>query len=175
MSNAAIGRFFLFILLIALQVTLFDRIHLFGYATPLLYIYFIIKLPGNMNRNRVLLLSAILGLCVDAFNYTLGVNMLACVTIGFCRNFFLEWLAPRDLFQEYTPSIRLFGMGPFLRYTLIMTTLHHIVLFISESLSFFDLLALIFRVTGSVILTILLIFACESINFGVSKSEDRKL
>ena len=169
MPDTAIGRFFLFILLLLLQITLLDRIYLFGYAVPLLYILFIIKLPGNMNRNRVLFLSALLGLCVDWFNSTLGINMLACVSIGFFRSIFLNWLAPRDLFENYIPSFRLFGAWPFFRYAFIMTVLHHTILFISESVSFFDPLALFFRITGSVILTILLIFACESIHFGVSK------
>ena len=169
MSNAAIRRFFQFILLILLQITLFDKIYLFGYAVPLLYIYFIIKLPGNMNHSRVLFLSATLGLCVDWFNCTLGMNMLACVVIGGFRNIFLDWLAPRDLFEDYTPSFHLFGVWPFLRYVSIMTLLHHTILFISESLSFFDPLALFFRIAGSVILTIILIFAFESINFGVSR------
>ena len=169
MSNTAIGRFFLFILLILLQIILFDKIHLFGYATPLLYIYFIIKLPGHINRSLELFLSAILGLCVDWFDSTLGMNMLACVLIGFFRSFFLEWMAPRDLFEKYTPSFHSLGMWSFLRYAFIMTLFHHIILFTSESLSFFDPLALFFRITGSVILTIILIFACESFNFGVSK------
>ena len=169
MSNTAIGRFFSFILLILLQITLFDKIYLFGYATPLLYIYFIIKLPGNINRNWALFLSAILGLCVDAFNSTLGMNMLACVSIGFFRIFFLNWQAHRDLFEDYIPSFHSFGIWPFLRYAFIMTLLHHIILFTSEALSFFDLVALIFRIGGSIILTIILIFACESINIGVSK------
>ena len=166
MSETAIGRFFLFIVLMLTQITLFDKIHLFGYATPLLYIYFIIKLPGNMNRNLVMFLSAILGLCVDGFNCTLGMNMLACVSIGFFRSFFLDWQAPRDLYDEYVPSSHLFGVWPFLRYAFIMTLFHQIILFTTESLSFFDPLALLFRIVGSVIITILLIFACESINFG---------
>jgi hypothetical protein len=169
MLDTAIGRFFLFISLILLQITLFDKIHIFGYVTPLLYIYFIIKLPGNMNRSLVLFLSAILGLCIDGFNCVLGMNMLACVSIGFFRSFFLDWQAPRDLFEDYIPSSRLFGMWPFLRYAFIMTLLHHIILFTSESLSFFDPFALLFRIVGSVILTILLIFACESINFGATR------
>jgi len=169
MLNKAIVRFLLFILLILLQIMLFDKIHIFGYATPLLYIYFIIKLPGNLNRNRVLLMSAVLGLCIDMLNATLGMNMLACVSIGFFRIFFLNWMAPRDLFEDYTPSFLSFGMWPFLRYALIMTFVHHIILFTSEALSFFDFYALFFRIMGSVILTIILIFACESINSGASK------
>ncbi|MDR2805721.1 MAG: rod shape-determining protein MreD [Dysgonamonadaceae bacterium] len=169
MSGTTTGRIVLFILLIALQISLFDKIHLFGYATPLLYIYFIIKLPGAMNRNWTLALSAVLGLCVDLFNYTLGMNMLACVVIGLSRQSFLDWFAPRDLYENYFPSFHSLGKAAFLRYALMMALLHHIVLFTTESLSFFDPLSLIFRITGSLVLTILLIFAFESINSDVAK------
>jgi len=169
MQSTVLERFLLFILLIVLQITLFDEIHLFGVATPLLYIYFILKLPGNMNRISVLFLSAILGLIIDWFNHTLGVNMLACVIIGFFRSFLLNWLAPRELFENYSLSIRTFGVRIFFRYAFTMTLIHHVILFTVESLSFFDPLSLISRITGSIILTALLIFAFESINFGVSK------
>ncbi|MDR0541405.1 MAG: rod shape-determining protein MreD [Dysgonamonadaceae bacterium] len=169
MLNAAIRQILLFILLILLQIMLFDKIHLFRVATPMLYIYFILKLPGRMNRNMVLFVSAFLGLCIDLFNHTMGMNMLACTIMGFFRYSLLDLFAPRDLFEGYSPSFRSFGMGAFLRYALVVALLHHFILFTAESLSFFDPLALIFRITGSVILTILLIFAFESIHFDTSK------
>ncbi|GHV22498.1 rod shape-determining protein MreD [Clostridia bacterium] len=169
MSSSGIGRIFLFILLVFLQVWLFDKIHLFGYVTPLLYIYFIIKLPGDMNQNLVLLLSALLGLSVDLFEYTLGLNMLACVVTGFLRCYLLNLYAPRDLFESYSPSFDSFGATGFLRYALLITFIHQLVLFTTESFSLFDPVSLIFRIAGSVILTMFLIFAFESINFGVSK------
>jgi rod shape-determining protein MreD len=165
MSDTVIGRIFLFLLLVALQTALFDRIHLFGCATPLLYIYFIIKLPGSMNRNAVLLLAAGLGLCVDLLSHTSGMNMLACVVVGFGRYFLLDWFIPRDLNIEYAPSFRSLGMPVFLRYALVVTLLHHAVLFSAESFSLFDPLSLILRIAGSLILTMLLIFAFENLRF----------
>jgi rod shape-determining protein MreD len=169
MSSSGIGRIFLFILLVFLQVWLFDKIHLFGYVMPLLYIYFIIKLPGDMNPNVVLLLSALMGLSVDLFEYTLGLNMLACVVAGFLRCYLLNMLVPRDIFESFIPSFDSMGAAVFFRYAFLMTLFHQIILFTTESLSLFDPLSLIFRVAGSVILTMFLIFAFESINFGVSK------
>jgi rod shape-determining protein MreD len=165
MAGTAIGRMVLFVLLILLQITLFDKIHVFGCATPLLYIYFILKLPGGMNRNLVLVLSAVLGLCIDIFDHTMGMNMLACVVGGFSRRFFLDWFVPRDVHEDYVPSFRSLGMGIFLRYACAMTLLHHVVLFVAEAMSLLEPLVLLSRIVGSAILTLLLIFACESINF----------
>jgi rod shape-determining protein MreD len=163
------GRVLLFILLTALQVTLCDKIHLFGYATPMLYLYFILKLPGHMNRNHVLFQSALLGLCVDVFNHTLGMNMLACVVVGFFRYTFLDWFVPRDVHENYCPSFQMLGATTFLRYACAVILLHHIVLFTVESLSFFDPLALLLRIVGSAALTLFIIVAFESINFDVAK------
>jgi rod shape-determining protein MreD len=169
MSSSGIKQVLLFILLVFLQVWLFNKIHLMGYATPLLYIYFIIKLPGDMNRNMVMILSAFIGLCVDLFEYTLGLNMLACVVAGFVRYYFLKLFAPRDIFESLVPSFDSFGRALFLRYAGTVTFLFLMILFITESLSLFDPLTLIFRIAGSFILTMLLIFAFESINSGVSR------
>jgi rod shape-determining protein MreD len=164
MSNSTLKQIGLFLLLVALQLVLLDKIHLFGYATPLIYIYFIIRLPGNMNRSLVLFLSALLGLSLDLFSYTLGINMLACVIIGFSRRFILNSFAPRDLHEDYDPSFHSFGKLLFLEYAVVMTLLHHLVLFSVESLSLFDFQALLFRVAGSAILTLSLVFTLESIN-----------
>jgi rod shape-determining protein MreD len=166
MAGTATGRILQFILLLALQITLFDRIHLFGCATPLFYIYFIIKLPGNTNRNILLLLSALLGLSIDLFHHTLGINMLACVVIGFGRHSLLDWFVPHDMFENYLPSVRSLGVSVFYRYVLAMTLLHHIILFSTESLSWFDPLSLLFSIAGSAVLTMALIFASETIYFG---------
>jgi rod shape-determining protein MreD len=167
MSSSGIRQILLFILLVFLQVWLFNRIHLWGYATPLLYIYFILKLPGDMNRNLVMILSALIGLCVDLFEYTLGLNMLACVVIGFMRYYFLKLFAPRDIFESLIPSFNSFGQSLFLRYAVAMTFLFLVILVVVESLSLFDPLTLTFRIAGSFILTMLLIYAFESINSGV--------
>jgi rod shape-determining protein MreD len=166
MFGTVIRQTLLFILLVVLQVWLFNKIHLFGYITPLLSVYFIIKLPGDINRNTVLILAAFWGLTIDFFEYTLGVNMLACVITAFIRPYLLKMYVPRDLFDYYTPAFGTLGMAVFLRYAAVMTFIHHFFVFTIESFSFFDPVSLFFRIIGSTVLTILLIFACESINSG---------
>lgn len=62
-----------FLALIAAQVAVCNHIHLFGYAMPMVYIYFIMLLPGNMSRWSVLLLAFVLGLVIDMFSGTPGM------------------------------------------------------------------------------------------------------
>ena len=163
MSIFWIRQTFSFILLVFMQVWLFNKIHLFGFVTPLLYIYFVIKLPVDLNRNWVVILSALMGLTIDLFNFTLGMNMLAATIIAFFRFYLLKLFAPRDVFETYVPSFSTFGKALFFRYALLMTLFHQIILFTSESFSLFDPLSLVLRVIGSTILTMLLIYTLESL------------
>jgi len=155
----------LFFLLFFLQIWLFDNIRLFGVATPILYVYFLIKLPGRMNRNVVMLLSVLLGFFVDVFGGTLGLSMTAMTITSFLRHYLLKIFAPEDVFEDYLPSFSAFGKYLFMQYAGIATFIHIALIFVLESLSLFNPLLLLLRIAGSFILTILLIFAFESINF----------
>lgn len=169
MSNLRIGQILRFIVLVFLQIGLFNRIHLGGYAIPLLYIYYIIKMPLDTNRSAVLILSASMGLCIDIFNYTLGLNMLSCTVIGFLRYFLLKLFSPRDVFEFCIPSIHSFGKTLFFQYSSIVILLHQIVLFTTESLSTSSLSNLFLNIAGSSILTTAIIYIFENINLGNSK------
>jgi len=169
MKKISIRLILLFILLIFLQVWLFGNIHLFSFATPLVYIYFLIKLPINMNRNVVLCLSVLLGFIIDIFNGTLGLSMLAMVIIGFLRYFLLKLLAPRDALDDSMPSFSTFGKLIFIRYAGVVSFIYIFLLYSIESFSLFTPLLLFLRIISSFTLTILLIFAFESINFDVLK------
>ncbi|GHT76586.1 rod shape-determining protein MreD [Bacteroidia bacterium] len=160
-----IGLVFLFIVLVVLQIGLFDKIHLFGYATPLLSIYFIIKLPARINKSLLLIWAAFLGLTIDLFTGTLGLNLLACVVSAFLRPSILKLFEPRDQLANYLPSyISLGGQWMFIRYAVAMTLLHHFCIFTVETFVLFNLWNLILHIIASAILTILLIIACESLH-----------
>lgn len=158
-----------FVFLVILQIWILNRIHLFGFATPLLYIYFILKLPANMGRNYLLLIAFMLGLVIDFFSYTLGFNMLACTVMGFSRYYIFNAFAPRDMANAFIPSIETFGTPLFMRYAVILTVIHHIVFFVAESFTLFDLFTLSLKVVGSVVLTMLLIWGIEQLKLDFLK------
>jgi len=169
MNSISLKLVFLFFILIILQVWLFGNIHLFGFATPLLYVYFIIKLPIRMNPNVAMLLSALLGFIIDFFGGTLGLNMTAMIITGFLRHFLVRLFAPKDIFEDYIPSFTTFGKFLFLRYAGLITFILVFLLYLIESFSLFSPGILFLRITGSFTLTILLIFAFESLNVDVYK------
>ena len=150
--NSWLRYFFLFIVVVFLQVTIGNSIHLLGVAIPFLYIYFIIRLPLSLSVNWTLTLAFILGLVIDIFSNTPGMNALACTVVAFLRKPILNLYTPRgEDYSESEPSI--------LTFSLCFCTL----LFVIESFSFFDIGRLIVRVLASTILTFLVILGMDSL------------
>ena len=71
MSIEFFKRLMLYVVLVLSQALVLNHIHLFGYATPLLYIYFVVSFPRNYPKWGIILWSFLLGLNVDAFSNSL--------------------------------------------------------------------------------------------------------
>ena len=54
-----------FIGLVLLQVLILNSVHIAGYATPFLYIYFILKFSSGTSRNELMLWAFFFGLTID--------------------------------------------------------------------------------------------------------------
>lgn len=73
------------VMLIALQIFVLNRITLFGKFTPVIYPVFVMFYPFFRNRYQFLALSFLLGLGIDAFLYTWGINAFATTIIAYFR------------------------------------------------------------------------------------------
>lgn len=160
-----------FVVFVLLQVLVMNNIHLFGIITPFIYLYVILKLPVDMSRSSVILISFFLGLVVDVFSNTFGIHAAACSLAGFVRMPLLErFVDMKEMPEGSIPSYRLFGFGKFIRYTLVLVTLHHVALFLVESFSFFQPGLLITRMLSSILFTSLLMFIIEAFNLGKTRN-----
>lgn len=54
-----------FVILLLVQVLVLNHVHIYQYATPLLYIYFILKLNSQVNRKVLMGWAFALGLSID--------------------------------------------------------------------------------------------------------------
>ncbi|WP_277110247.1 rod shape-determining protein MreD [Chryseobacterium taklimakanense] len=72
-------------LLTALQIFVLNRITLFGKFTPVLYPVFVMFYPFFRNRYVFLGLSFLLGLSIDAFLGTWGINAFATTIVAYFR------------------------------------------------------------------------------------------
>lgn len=153
--------------LVLLQVLILNKIHLFGYATPFLYIYWLLKFDSDTSHNALMLWAFFLGLVVDVFSDTPGMNAAAAVLLAFVRPLFLRLFVPRDTLDGIVPSVKSMGLSPFLKYVVVCVLIHHSALFAIEyfSLSHWEMLLL--RIASSTLLTVLCVMALE----GVSKEQ----
>lgn len=162
MINLVIQYFLRFILLIFVQILVLNNIQLYGLINPYIYIMFIITLPFETPKLLVLTLGFILGIIIDTFSNTLGMHAAATVLIAFSRPYILKVLSPRDGYEAGTfPSVKNFGLSWFLRYTIIITLIHHFLLFYIEMFRLSDFFITFARVIISSIFTILLIILSQ--------------
>lgn len=162
--------FFYFVVLVLIQVLVLNNIHFLRVATPFLYLYFILKMPVGTSRTNVVFFSFLIGLVIDIFSNTPGMHAAACTLAGFIREPLIRLFMGKDLPEGIFPSYKTFGYGGFFRYTLSFVVIHHVTLFLIESLTFFDPLFLALRIGASVVTTTLLICTIEAFNIESQKS-----
>lgn len=150
-----------FVALILLQVIFLNNIYLFELATPFLYLYLILILNADIDRITLMVVAFVLGVLIDVFSNTPGVNAAAAVFIAFVRPGLLRLFSPREEYEDFEPSIRVLGIWPFLKYTLAAVLLHHSVLFLLEAFSFVSISYLLVRILCSTLLTVLMVMAIE--------------
>lgn len=159
-KSNAIKYILLFVLLVLLQVLVLNRITFLNYGIPFLYIYFIIKLPIGYNRNITTLLGFVIGMAIDIFCNTPGINAASTTLIGFLCQPIQKLFFMIDDYENQTPRLSLLG-GSFMKYAVFLTFIHHVLLILLESFSFFNIKMILLRIAVSTILTSLLIFAFE--------------
>ncbi len=75
----------LIVILVVLQIFLFNRIDIAGKFTPVIYTSFVLFYPFYRNKFIFLASSFILGLSIDAFLGTWGINAFATTLIAYFR------------------------------------------------------------------------------------------
>ncbi len=151
-----------FIIVVLLQIFLFNNIQFSGHINPYFYIIFILLLPFETSGWLLLILSFILGISIDIFSQTLGIHASACVFMAFFRPIVLRMLTPRDEYEIGTfPRIYYYGFRWFLKYTSILVFIHHLFLFYIEIFTLSDFFLTLFRAILSSIFTIILIISSQ--------------
>ena len=141
-----------FIGLVLLQVLILNNVHIAGYATPFLYIYFILKFASGTSRNELMLWAFFFGLTIDIFADTPGMNASL-----------LRLFTPRDNLDSIIPSFKSMGITPFLKYTTASVFVHSLALLSIEFFSFTSIWLLLLRVISCTLLTLTCILAVEGI------------
>lgn len=156
-------------LLILLQVLILNHISFLGYATPFLYIYFIIKLPIGTNRNFVIFLGFVFGLIIDLFCNTPGQNAAATTLAAFMLQSAQNIFFVRENLENVIPSIANLRAS-FMKYAISIVLIHHTVLISITSFSYYNFGTILIRILSSVLLTSILVFAIEGFSLRKKKT-----
>ena len=153
-----------FVVLVLLQTLVLNRISVFGVAVPILYIYFLIKLPKNRNLFYVVISGFLMGLIIDIFLNTPGMNAAATTIVATLRKPLMNIFFSKVEYEDFVPSIYT-ETGAFLRYSVVMVLLHQTLLFFIESFTFFNLTSTLIRIGASSVLTLILIIALDGLMY----------
>ena len=149
-----------FIGLVLLQVLVLNHMHINGYATPF---YFILKYNSGVSRNVLMIWAFLLGLAVDIFGNTPGMNAAAATVLAFMREPILRLVTLRDSVEDFEPGIKSMGFSPFFRYILLCTFLFCTILLVIDTFSFFNLPVLLLKILTDASITVICILCAEAI------------
>lgn len=153
MNSALISNIGRFVLLLAAQVLIFNRIDLFGFINPFPYVLFIILYPVNGNKSGLLLASFFLGILMDTFWNSGGVHAAACVILAYYRPAIFKFSF--GLSYEYQ-TVKLNDVLTPERFSfiLIAVVIHHFILFVVEIFKISFLWDILVRTVLSTLFTI---------------------
>ena len=159
--NSSMNRLKWFVGLVLLQGLIIGQIQAARIAVPLVYIFFLLKLPSDMSRNRLLFYSFALGLAVDIFGNTPGLNASASLCLGLARPTLLRWQTARDAAECFIPKVRTMGLAPYVRYIIPSVFLHVFVLNMLDTFSFFRIDEILLSTLADAGVTIVLFLLAE--------------
>lgn len=168
MYNTLIRNTIRFILLLVTQVMVFDNISLGHFVHPCVYVLFVLLLPFDTPKWQLLLAGFLMGIMVDIFNGTPGLNAAATVFMAFVRSKVIDITTRKsDIEDKTSPSVSEMGLKWFAIYALIMLILHNLVLFWLEAFSIkligVILLEVLLSVPLSLFIIILIIYVFKPI------------
>lgn len=163
----------LYVIMVVFQVVVFNHLVLWGVAVPLVFIYWLVRLPVTTGTNLTLTLAFLIGLSIDICSDTQGMNSLSCTIAAALRLPILRLYFPRE--EDLTdpePSIRSLGSGIYMKYLLTFVTVYCAVFFIVEAFTFFRPLQLLLRICCSTLISFVIILAIDSL---IYKRREKRL
>lgn len=129
MNRENINSALLFIGLILLQVIVLNNINFLGYINPFFYIWFVFLYPIKKDDSAILVLSFLLGLIIDMFADSGGINAAATLFIAFIRIPVLQFVLGKREIDYGAMNIFKLPFPKLLGYVVILTIAHHFVVF----------------------------------------------
>lgn len=156
-----------FVLLILVQVLVFNQLNFFGYINPMVYILFLYWYPVKEKRSLFILLSFLLGLLVDWFSDTMAIHAAATVTIAYLRPMIMRFCFGVNYeFQNFklTNSTK----AQQITFLALLIIIHHLIFFTLEIFSLENTLLILKKVFSISLATLIICLLLNSL-FSVNK------
>ncbi|SHL74480.1 rod shape-determining protein MreD [Flavobacterium flevense] len=154
MNSTLLVNIFRFILLLAVQIIIFDNMTFLGYIMPLPYILFIILYPVNSNKPSLLISSFLLGLTMDFFSNSGGIHATACLILAFYRPYLFKF-AFGVSYEYQTIKLNESLTPERFSFILLAVVIHHFTLFILEAFQVSFIWDILIRTLLSTVFTII--------------------
>ena len=162
MTYTIIRYFCLFIICIILQTLVFNRIILFQVAVPIIFIYFIVRLPINLKLSYLFTFAFLIGFIIDIFSDTPGVNALACTLIAAIRKpIFFAYMDKDDVTNRITPCVSTMGIIEYSKYLLTFIIIYSLLAFTIEYFSFADVKSIVIFSAASSVFTFVILLSAD--------------
>ena len=121
------------VLYILLQVLIFKQLAFFDVAFNFIYVIGLLLLPIEIGHLLLIGVGFMVGLSVDLFYNTQGIQASACVLIMFLRPYYFKRTTGGS-YEAGTPlTVRGMGLTWFLVFCFPMILIHHLMVFFAES------------------------------------------
>ena len=154
-----------YIVVMILQVLLFDRLQLWGVCHPYIYLLCLLMLPITLPHSVQMLIGAAAGLIMDIFCNSIGIHMAACILLMFIRPYLLGVIVnDKDRLNEQI-SLHALGMEAMLKYVVILVVIHHLTVFTLAAWSWSYIGFILLETLDSSIITIVLILGYNILKY----------
>ena len=139
------------------QIFVLNNLSISPLVAPMVYIVLILMMPIESSQWKMLGVGVLLGMLMDLTMGTAGLNTLVTLPIAVFRRpllYALSGLAAISK-EEGIPSVKRLGVR-FHRYIIVVITLHSVLFYLMEWLSFDNLATLILRIVCSTLCSLLL-------------------
>lgn len=161
MTASFLNRIKWFVVLVLVQGVIIGQIQASRFAVPLLYTAFLLKLPSDIGRKQLLLYAFFIGLSVDVFGNTPGLNATASIWLAMIRPVLLRWQTSRDASECFVPGIKSMGLGAYFRYIAPAILFHSLILNVIDAFLLAKIEQILLATVADGVVTILLLLIIE--------------
>ena len=158
-------QFVRYVIVMILQVLLFDQLQLWGACHPYIYVLCLLMMPITLPHSLSMIIGAVIGIVMDVFCNSLGVHMAACILLMFLRPYLIGAIVnDKDRLNEQISS-RTIGMEALIKYVVIGVLIHHLTVFSLAAWSWSHFGFVLLETLVSSTVTILIIIGYNAMSY----------